>query len=695
MNDKLDFLFELGTEELPPQALRTLSESLSTKICAGFDKAGLTYNAIKNFATPRRLAILASDLATHQPPRLIEKRGPALNVAFDKNGNPTPQARGFARSCGIEVSQLAKLQNDKGSWLIFRTQELGRPARELLPEIVHQALAELPIPKKMRWGALKVEFVRPVHWVVMLLGDTIVDAEILGQRAGRETRGHRFHYPAPISLPNPATYSTILENVGFVLADFTARRSRIYDQITTAAATLNGRALFDESLLDEVTSLVEWPIPVIGNFAPSFLEIPAEALIATMQGKQKYFPVVDCNGKLLPHFITISNICSSRPELVQAGNERVIHPRLSDAAFFWEQDRRRSLSDRIDALHNILFQEHLGTVYDKSVRVGKLSAIIATHLNIPSENAERAALLAKCDLLTDMVGEFPELQGIIGRYLAQEQGESPEISQAIEEQYWPRFAGDRLPITLIGQVLAIAERIDTLVGIFAIGHPPTGDKDPFALRRAALGVLRIILEKQLNLDLFEIINYANTNLAKIPGYTPPSNLIDQVYDFMLERLRAYFLEQDFHTDEFDAVMARRPTQPLDFYYRLQAVHLFRALPEAISLIAAHKRIKNILRQSQESLPDTINEQLLGEAAERQLFYQVRDMIKEITPIWERRDYQEILTKLAGLKVAVDHFFDKVMVMTDNHAVRINRLALLQIIYNLFLRIADISLLSAN
>lgn len=696
MNDKtetLDFLFELGTEELPPLALRSLSEALGHNVKSGLAKANLQHGELKIYATPRRLAVLIRDLMTRQANRHLEKRGPALTIAFDNSGAYTAQARGFARSCGIEVEQLEKLTTDKGAWLIFRKQELGRATRELLPSIINQALNELPIPKRMRWGALKVEFVRPVHWAVMLFGDQIIDAEILGQKTGQMTHGHRFHHPEPLMIANPAVYETVLATQGYVLVDFNQRRATIREQVQAAAHAINGQAVWDESLLDEVTSLVEWPVPVTGNFEARFLEVPREALISTMQSKQKYFPVIDHQDQLLPHFITISNIASRDLTCVREGNERVIRPRLEDAAFFWQQDRRHSLFARLERLKEMLFHERLGSLYDKSLRLSQLSVTIATLLNHDANYAARAGLLAKCDLLTDMVNEFPELQGIIGRYYAAHDGETSAVAAALAEQYLPRFAGDQLPITATGQILALADRLDTLIGIFGIGLPPTGDKDPFALKRAALGALRIIIENQLPLALINLLQQTLINFQQIAQQQfNQKNVVEQVYAFMMERLRAYFLEQNFQADEFEAVMARNPSQPLDIKTRIQAVHNFRKLNEAASLIAANKRIKNILRQTQEAIPEIVAETLLIEPAEQQLQHNFAVLETAIINCWEAHDYYGVLHKLATLKNAIDQFFDAVMVMTDNAAIRKNRLCLLKKIFDYFLRIADISLL---
>ncbi len=695
MSERADFLCELGTEELPPLALRVLSEAFGQGICAGLAKAGLPHGEHKTYATPRRLAVWVRDVAIRQPDRAMERRGPALATAFDASGKPTPPALGFARSCGVEIDQLQPLTTDKGAWLVFRSVETGRSSAALLPGIAGQALAELPILRRMRWGALKAEFVRPVHWVVMLLGEDVVDAEILGQRTGRETRGHRFHHQGTLLVPSAGAYANLLETQGYVLADFAARREKVREQVEHAARQLGGRALLDESLLEEVASLVEWPVPVMGHFESRFLAVPPEVIISTMKGKQKYFPVVDAKGVLLPHFITISNIESRDPDRIREGNERVIRPRLADAVFFWEQDRRRTLASRMDDLRGVLFQGRLGSLHDKAVRVSSLASIIAEGLGSDPKYAERAAQLAKCDLLTDMVGEFPELQGIIGRYCAQHDGEPEEVATALEEQYLPRLAGDPIPSTPTGQALALADRLDTLVGIFGIGTPPTGDKDPFGLRRAALGALRIIIEGRLDVNVL-------TLLEKSLGLFPPSvfppghpDVAISVYDFMMERLRAYFSEQGLPSDAFEAVLSQRVPQPLDFEARIRAVHAFRALPEAVSLVAANKRIRNILRQVQGAVATVIEDSLLTEPAEQALAAQFRVLAIELDPLWQKRDYQEALTRLAGLKGSIDTFFNEVMVMAENPAVRENRLALLKGISDLFLRVADISLLTVG
>ena len=682
-----DLLIEIGTEELPPKALLRLSRAFSDGVRKGLIQADLAFGEVHDYAAPRRLAVWIEAVAATQADREQIRRGPALAAAFDDEGNPTPGAQGFARSCGVGVEQLEKLETDKGAWLVHRVMERGRGTAELVPDIVDRALGQLPIPKRMRWGAGTAEFVRPVHWVVLLFGDEVIDAEILGVRSGRETRGHRFHHPAPIYIGEPAAYAPLLQTEGRVLADFAERREAIRGQVIEAGVAAGGRALIDEDLLDEVTALVEWPVAVVGDFETRFLEVPSEALISTMQDNQKYFPVVDAQGRLLPHFITISNIVSRDPAQVKAGNERVVRPRLTDAAFFWNQDRRQRLEARIDRLGTMVFQSRLGTLLDKQKRVARLAAHIAAALGADPRLAERAAMLAKCDLLTQMVFEFPELQGVMGRYYARHDGEPDEVAQAIDEQYRPRFAGDALPETATGQALAIADRLDTLVGIFAIGQPPTGDKDPFALRRAALGVLRILIEGGRDLDLAELLAAA---AAGFPAALAAGTAVDGVFEFMMERLRAYYTDAGIAPDVFDAVRAQRPTRPLDFHARLHAVTEFRALPEAESLAAANKRIGNILRKTEEAIPAAVAAERLVDAAERDLAKGLDELRGEVESAFDRGDYTTGLRRLAALREPVDRFFDNVMVMAEDAALRANRLALLLQLQSLFLRAADLS-----
>ncbi len=691
MTNSRDLLIEIGTEELPPKALKRLSEAFGAGIKDGLKGADLIHGELSLYASPRRLAVLVKDLVEAQADKTIERRGPALIAAFGEDGCPTKAAEGFARSCGLSsVDDLDRIETDKGAWLMYRAEQPGRPTAELIPDIVRTALDKLPIPKRMRWGALEAEFVRPVHWVVLLFGDEVIEAEILAVTSGRETRGHRFHHPDTLYIAEPEGYAPLLETEGFVVADFAVRREAVRAQVLEAAEALGGNAVIDESLLDEVTAMVEWPTAIAGDFEARFLDVPAEALISTMKTNQKYFHIIDANGKLMPHFITVANINSRNPELVREGNERVIRPRLSDAEFFWTQDRKHRLDSHIERLKTILFQKQLGTLYDKVERVAGLAGDIADSLDASRVWAERAAWLAKCDLMTEMVYEFPELQGIMGRYYALHDGEPEEVALAQDEQYLPRFAGDELPATPTGQTLAIADKLDTIVGMFGIGQPPTGSKDPFALRRAALGLLRIIIERQLPLDLPALIGRAVEGLGE---RLTAKDVAPQVFDFMMDRLRAYYHDIGVSADVFDAVHAQRPTQPYDFDRRVRAVNHFRSLAEADSLAAANKRISNILRQADEKgidVPSEVDATRLTEAAEKTLAERLAELEQEVSPLFDARDYEPALARLADLREAVDRFFDDVMVMVDDEALRDNRLALLARLRNLFLRVADLS-----
>lgn len=685
-----DFLFELGTEELPPTALGTLSCALLGSIEQGLKAAELSFSSTEAYAAPRRLAVTVFDLQTHQADRQIEKRGPAVSAAFDEEGNPSKALQGFARSCGVDVDALETLETDKGKWLVYRQQQPGQSATELLPQIIQQALDALPIAKRMRWGDSSAEFVRPVHWLVMLLGDDVVPATILDTQSDRISYGHRFHHPQPIRINSARSYAPQLETEGHVMADFVARREAIRGQVTELASTLGGETIIDNDLLDEVTGLVEWPVAIAGSFDKRFLELPPQALISSMQGHQKYFPVQGKNGQLLANFITVSNIESLDVAQVIAGNERVIRPRLSDAAFFWDTDRKQPLAARQEQLKTIVFQNKLGTVYDKSQRVAALAAAIAEKIGADAAQAKRAAELAKCDLLTEMVGEFPELQGIMGRNYATLDGEPAEVANALDEQYMPRFAGDSLPAGAIGQALSLAEKLDTLVGLFGIGQPPTGAKDPFALRRAALGALRIIIEKQLDLDLAELLQIATDNFV---DKLSEKDTAQQVQNYMFERLRGYVLDNGFTVDTFEAVLAVAPSRPLDFMQRLTAVSGFRALPEAEALAAANKRIDNILRKNgayDQQL--SLKAELLNDQAEQNLAALVSEVQQDVTPLMQQADYPAVLKRLATMRDSIDKFFDDVMVMADEPAVRDNRLALLNQTRALFIGVADISCL---
>ena len=687
MSEQNDLLVEIGTEELPPKALRRLSEAFTDGVVAGLKQAGFEVNEVESFAAPRRLALLLKNIAASQPDRNIERKGPALKAAFDAEGNPTKAVQGFARSCGVEVDQLAQQETEKGVWLVFRATEKGQPLAALIGDIVNQSLAKLPIPKRMRWGDKTAEFVRPVHWVVLMFGESVIDAEILGVKTGRETRGHRFHCTEPVTLSQAADYRERLRSPGYVMADFAERRQAIEQQVIAAADKLGGRAVIDADLLDEVTALNEWPVAVAGEFEDIYLSVPAEALIKTMQDNQKYFPVVDENGALKNGFITISNIESRSPEKVKAGNERVVRPRLADAKFFWEQDQKKPLEAFGEQLENVVFQEKLGSIADKTRRVSALAESIAAELGADVAQVKRAAILSKCDLMTDMVGEFASLQGVMGKRYAEVAGEAPDVALAIDEQYMPRGASDDTATTRIGQILSISDKVDTLVGIFAIGQKPSGVKDPYALRRAALGVLRTIIERGLDLDLKAVIAQAAKNLAE---KVDASAVEADVFDYMLERLRAYYLDRDVHVDVFDAVAALKPSRPLDFDRRIKAVSIFRSLPEAESLAAANKRVGNILKKSGDAASASVEQSLLEESEEKALYQQLETLKAQVEPLFEQGDYEPALKQLSGLREAVDAFFDNVMVMADDEKIRANRLALLGIMHALFLRAGDLS-----
>ena len=691
MTGHADFLVELGTEELPPKALKSLSEAFRSHIENALHELTMEMAGVKAYASPRRLAVLVEKLAERQPNQTIERRGPAVRAAFDDDGNPTPAALGFARSCGVDLSDLERLSTDKGEWLSHTAAVGGKPAIELLPRIVEQALAALPIPKRMRWGSGTHEFVRPVHWLLMLYGDQCIDAEILGVHSGRITYGHRYHSAAPIEIDSPESYEHKLESKGRVIADFSDRRTRICELAEDCARQNNGRAVIDLNLLDEVTGLVEWPVPICGTFDTHFLELPREVLVATMQGHQKYFPTEDEQGRLTDKFITISNLESLEPEAIRRGNERVIRPRLADAAFFWNKDRQTRLADRAADLAGIVFERRLGSLYDKTARVAKLARFIAPSFSADVDEANRAATLSRCDLVTEMVGEFPELQGVMGSYYARDDGESDAVSVALAEFYKPRFSGDTIPVTAIGQTISVADKIDTLVGIFSIGAEPTGDKDPYALRRAALGVIRIIVEGRADLDLAATLERA---CLSYEDKLAVHDVAARVFSFTIERLRGYYSDLGIEPDVIDAVLARKPTNPLDIDRRIKAVRSFRQMPEAQALAIANKRIANILKKSAEGKVDEIDFGLLADPIERSLAEKLAALEQEIQPLLDHCEYSVYLERLASLRDTVDRFFDSVMVMCDDDAVRRNRLALLTRMHDLFTRIADIARLNS-
>lgn len=696
MTEPRDLLFELGTEELPSSELKDLLEQLEPAFTSALLDARIERTHGKEtrpslFATPRRLAIRVHGVASVQSSKSAEHRGPPVNAAFDADGNPTRAAEGFARRHGVSVAALERRQVGKAEYLFHVEHQPGRATVEMLPSVVETALERLQPRKRMRWGVPGASFPRPVHWAVLLFGDEVVETALMGVTSGRSTRGHRFHHPAEIELDRPADYERRLREPGHVIANFDERAQLIREQVSRAARDTGGEAELAEDLVTEVASLVEWPVALAGRFDPRFLEVPPEALVAVMKDHQKYFPVRDAGGNLLPAFVTVSNIDSAQPEMVRAGNERVIEPRLADAEFFWKQDRRRPLEARLAALDGMVFQRRLGTLHDRSRRISAGAGAIAEALGADRGAAERAGLLSKCDLLTEMVGEFPELQGIMGGYYARHDGEPEPVAQAIAEHYRPAFAGDALPATPAGQAVALADRLDVLVGIFAIGRAPSGDKDPFALRRAALGALRVLIEGGLDLDLERALTDAANQ------YDPPveaAAAVPAVFDFMMDRLRVYYSAHGFGADLFEAVRVRRPVRPLDFDARIRALHDFRDRAEAESLTEASKRIHNILRKAGvvDAVPD---ERLLREPAERELAAQVETLAAELPPLLSRRDYQAAMTRLAGLARPLARFFDEVLVMDEDPAVRGNRIALLDRAHGLFLDVADLSCLQGG
>jgi len=688
-----DLLVEIGTEELPPKALRGLMDAFAANLASELGEARLEHGELHAYASPRRLAVIVDALAAGQEDRRLSQKGPPVSVAYDDDGNPLPPATAFAKKCGIDVAELGRVETEKGAWLVAETVEKGKTTAELLPALVEKALADLPIPRRMRWGDGDAEFVRPVHWIVLLHGSEVVDGAVMGIAAGNTTMGHRFHSKGPIKIAKPSAYLQTLEAKGHVIADFEVRRDLVEKGVARMAEKANGHVVNGEALFDEVAALVEWPVPVLGNFDEAFLELPREVVVSTLTGHQRYFPIADDDDALLPCFVTVANLESKEPDKVRDGNERVIRPRLADAAFFWDNDRRKALSTRREALRDVVYQRGLGSLYDKSARTADIAAWVAESLQMDSAAVARAAELCKCDLLTGMVGEFPDLQGTMGRYYAISDGESDVVADAIGEHYQPRFAGDALPATDEGRVLAIADKLDTLAGIFTIGKKPSGNRDPFGLRRAALGVIRLSIECGLDLDLKTLI--AKALELQPAGKEDVQELTDSLYTFITDRLRRYFLDRDagLDTETFDAVMARQPSSLVDFELRLQAVQAFLELDEAQSLASANKRIANILRQAGSTETTDISEELLDEDAERALYDALVSAEATVRPLLDERGYTKALRELAALRQPVDRFFDDVMVMADDEAVRTNRLALLSGLRALFLDVADISRLS--
>jgi len=683
-----NLLVEIGTEELPPKSLRKLATAFADNLTEELKALELSFESINWYASPRRLGLQVSALATEQQDKVVEKRGPATKAAYDADGNPTKAAMGWARGCGIEVSEAETLETEKGAWLLHRATVKGQAATELLADAINKALAKLPIPKPMRWGSNKTQFIRPVHTVAALLGSTQVQGEVLGKPISNELQGHRFHHPARVTVNHADEVFETLKSA-YVVADYEARKAQIRAQIEEAAAAVDAVVAMDEDLLEEVTSLVEWPVTLTASFEEEFLAVPDEALIYTMKDDQKYFPLLDKAGNLINKFLFVSNIESKDPSVVISGNEKVVRPRLADAQFFFETDKKKTLESRLESLGSVLFQKQLGTLKDKSERIAALAGYIAEQVGADKALAERAGLLSKTDLMTEMVMEFTDVQGVMGMHYARIDGEAEEVALAQNEQYMPRFAGDNLPSNPISYAVALADKFDTLVGIFGIGQAPKGDKDPFALRRAAIGALRIMVEKELKLDIHNIVAKSQELFAdKLNN----DNVAEDVFEFMLGRFRAWYQDEGISVDVIQAVLARRPSSPADFDRRVKAVSHFRTLAEAESLAAANKRVNNILAKNNLTSDAAVDNALLAEDAEKMLAAQVAELTETLAPVYAAGDYQGALTQLASLREAVDNFFDNVMVMADDEAVKNNRLALLSQLSRLFLNTADISVL---
>ncbi|MCH8537573.1 MAG: glycine--tRNA ligase subunit beta [Alkalimonas sp.] len=682
-----DFLVEIGTEELPPKALKTLATAFADNLTAELAAQQLSHDSVSWYAAPRRLAVRVNQLVAQQADKVVEKRGPAISAAFDEAGNPSKAAQGWARGLGIDVAEAERLETEKGAWLLYKQLQKGAETVSLLPAMVQQALAKLPIAKPMRWGNSDAQFIRPVHTVVMLYGKDVVSATILGREAGRHSYGHRFHAPDLVTIEHADQYLAVLKEA-HVVADFNERKSYIAEHVAKTAASMQAVALMDDDLLDEVTSLVEWPVVLVGGFEQRFLQVPSEPLISTMKDNQKYIPLQNKQGELLNKFIFITNITSKDPQQIISGNEKVVRPRLADAEFFFRTDQKTKLANRLASLETVLFQKQLGTLAEKSARISTLAETVAGMIGADRADAARAGLLSKTDLMTDMVGEFPEVQGIMGMHYARLDGESEAVALALNEQYMPRFSGDSLPGQLESCAVAIADKMDTLVGIFGIGQAPKGDKDPFALRRAAIGALRIMVEKQLPLDLVELIAHSQATFADKLSNT---EVADDVLEFMLARFRAWYQEQGYRIDVIQAVLARRPTSPADFDRRVKAVAEFGKLDAAEALAAANKRVANILAKVEGDIADAVDPALLTESAELALYQaiQAEQSYQAGTPA-----YADGLAHLAAMRQVIDSFFDQVMVNADDVAVRKNRQALLKQLRALFLQVADISLLQS-
>ena len=689
-------LFELGCEELPPKSLKPLRDALQKSVTEQLAEADISFDSMKAFAAPRRLAIQIQGISDKQPDRTEQKRGPAIKAAFDADGNPTRAAMGFAKGLGIEASELTTINTDKGDYVGYEQTIHGQATTELLPAIFQTALDDLPIAKRMRSGASRNEFVRPVQWAVLMQDSAVIEATIQGHQTGTQTRGHRFHSPDFYNIDHANDYEPLLDGLK-VVADFDKRQMLIKNQVKALADEINADAIVPQGLLDEVTALVDFPIALRADFEARFLQVPQEALISTMQADQKYFCLTDKAGTLQPYFIFITNIESKDPQQIIEGNEKVVRPRLADAEFFFLQDQKQPLFALTESLKTRVFQDQLGTIWEKSERIAKLAAYIAALMQqqgheINIDDTVRAAMLSKADLASSLVGEYPELQGIAGTYYARLNDESEAVAASLEEQYLPKFSGDVLPQTSIGICLALADRLDTLVGIFAIDQAPTGSKDPFSLRRSAIGVLRILIEKQLPINLVALVEQAIKNYSSSDGskITKMGDTFTQVMAFLNSRYRAMYTEQGVSVDTIQAVQAIHPHMPLDFDQRIRAVQTFSELPQAEQLADSNKRVANILAKSEETVADKVDEALLTEPAEQTLYKTVGQAQTAVTPLLAEADYTQVLQTLAGLDAPLTQFFDDVMVNSEDAALKNNRLALLKQVRALFLTVADIS-----
>ncbi len=684
-----NLLIELGTEELPPKSLRKLAQAFAENMQIELKKVELSFVKIDWLASPRRLAVVITDLVDAQADKIVEKRGPALSMAFTKDGTPTKAAQGWAKSNSISVDQAERLVTDKGEWLLFKSEVKGKSIADLLPKVVAEALSKLPIPKPMRWGSSNIQFIRPVHTLCILFGNELINAELLGVKSSRVIRGHRFLGEAELTIKHADDYEQLLETRGKVIVNYERRKEIIRHQVDVLAELEAGVADVDDALLEEVTSLVEWPVTLIGSFEEKYLLVPSEALIYTMKDNQKYFPVKDKSGNLLPRFIFVSNIESTDPKQVIQGNEKVVRPRLADAEFFFANDKKKTLESRVESLSSVLFQKKLGTLKEKSARISNVAGKIALLINANSKHSQRAGWLSKADLLTDMVLEFPDIQGVMGMYYARFDGEDEAVAIALKEQYLPRFSGDKLPTSLVACAVSLADKLDTLVGIFGIGQAPKGAADPFALRRAAIGLLRIIKDKELDLDIVKLTEIAKHEYGE---KLTNENVVLDVVNFLFARFRATYQANGFSVELIQSVLARRPTKPVDFEKRIQAVAKFQQLEEAAPIAAANKRISNILAKVQGKINTEIDTMLFTETAETALAEKLIALELKLSPLFDKGDYDSALFELASLQAPVDLFFENVMVMVDNEAIKQNRLAILSRLRDLFLKVADVSVL---